>query len=222
MQPYEFGMRVGFQLEKRAGWADGHWLPSMGEAGSAISGALIGHGGITGTNHLDPTQRGIATDLLAYSNPLTGVVTGANDITRHLYNGRYLGALGSAGMTALSFIPGAGGMIGKGIQNGLTRTGMRVGNKLMANGMTSAGKSVVNTVGAAQHMANVGGRAMARPGVAGYTRAGTYLGVPAAGAAGEFMSGGSAPATPQMPQPQTRPQMPRPQTTFRPKPMGTF
>ena len=211
MQPYEFGRRVGLQLEKRAGWADGDWVPSLGEVGSG----LVGHGGITGTNHLDPTQRGIATDLLAYSNPISGVVTGANDISRHLYNGRYLGALGSAGMTALSFVPGAGGMIGKGIQGGLTRMGMRAGNKLMAHGMTNAGKGVVNTVGATQRMANVGGRVMSRPGVAGYTRAGTYAGVPAVGAASARMSSGPAPQMQQKP-------AARPQTTFRPKPMGTF
>lgn len=212
MQPYEFGWRVGLQLEKRAeGEQPQGW-------GNYLYNGLLGTGGITGTNHLDPNQRGIATDLLAYSNPLTGVVTGANDISRHLYNGRYLGALGSAGMTALSFIPGAGGMIGKGIQRGITNAGMRAGNKLMANGMTSAGKGVVSTVGAAQHMANVGGRAMARPGVAGYTRAGTYAGVPMASAASGFMSGGQAPTAPQM---QQQPAA-RPQTTFRPKPMLNF
>lgn len=73
----------------------------------------------------DPTQRGLAVDIGLYSNPFTGVPTAAYDTTKHLMNGRYLSALGSVGMGALSFIPMAGSGVGAGVK-GAVRGGAKV------------------------------------------------------------------------------------------------
>lgn len=111
--PHEFGYRLGTQLAKQASWGDA---------------AGVAKDVIVGGNPLDPTARGVAADLALYSNPITGVATGANDMARHLYNGRFGSALGAAGMTALSFIPGVGGMIGKGVAKGVRGAGKLLGN----------------------------------------------------------------------------------------------
>lgn len=66
----------------------------------------------------DPNNRGAINDALAYSNPITGTLTGVNDMARHLYAGNYGSAAGALGMTALSFLPGAGAA------GALTRGGM--------------------------------------------------------------------------------------------------
>jgi hypothetical protein len=94
MQPYEFGYRVGYAMEKRA---------LLGEIGDQIA---FGSGGVAG--QFDPTQRGLVQDLALYSNPITGVPTAVNDVGRHLYNGRWTDAGMSALSGALSFLPGFG------------------------------------------------------------------------------------------------------------------
>jgi hypothetical protein len=97
----------------------------------------------------DPTARGLATDMALYSNPFTGVATGLYDTGSHLMNGRVFSALGSLGMGALSFVPGAGSVArgalrlgGKGISalanagsKGLARLG--TGGKALANTLES-------------------------------------------------------------------------------------
>lgn len=71
----------------------------------------------------DPSQRGFATDMLAYSNPITGTLTGVNDMARNLYKGNYGQALGNLGMTALSWLPG-GGLAGGALRAGAKSLGM--------------------------------------------------------------------------------------------------
>lgn len=66
-----------------------------------------------GLSHvLDGENRGMVADAALYSNPFTGVPTAALDTGRHLLNGRFGNALGSAAMGAASFIPGAGSALG--------------------------------------------------------------------------------------------------------------
>lgn len=76
---------------------------------------LLGNGV---SSAFDPNQRGMAVDMAAYSNPISGTIFGVNDMARHLYNGNYGNAAGALGMTALSFLPGAGAA------GALTRGGM--------------------------------------------------------------------------------------------------
>ncbi len=90
----------------------------------------------------DPAARGLATDMALYSNPFTGVATGLHDTGKHLMNGRFLSALGSAGMGALSFIPGAGSVArgalslgGKGL-GALTRLGTKGVSRMGQTGKT--------------------------------------------------------------------------------------
>jgi hypothetical protein len=145
MQPYEFGMRVGLYLEKQAGWAEGDWIPSWGDAGTA----LAGRGGLAGQS--DPMQRGLVPHLLAYSNPYTGVPTAAWDTGQHLYNGRYLSALGSVGEGALSFLPGFG-FGGRMLTSGgkmLTRAGATTAGNTLRRGAVAANRSTFATKGRA-------------------------------------------------------------------------
>ncbi|NBT76404.1 hypothetical protein EBZ80_17515 [bacterium] len=123
MQPYEFGYRVGHTLEKQS------------DGGSMLGNVAFGTGGMTG--QLDPTQRGLVQDLALYSNPFTGVPTAVNDVSRHLYNGRWMDA-GMAGLSgALSFLPGFG-FAARGATKGLVQ-----GGKALARaGMPQIGKAV--------------------------------------------------------------------------------
>lgn len=200
MQPYEFGMLVGRQLEKRAGWADGDWIPSLGETKS------VAFGDQPLLNQIDPMQRGAVQDLALYSNPITGVPTALNDTARHLYNGRYLESLGSVAGGALSFLPGFGfaaKATGKAVAAG--------GRALAGAGMKQTGKLLTK----APAFVNAGAKTLAPH--AGKLNAAVFT--PAAAAIGGLamnsMGGSSAP-----PQPAAPP--PRPQTTFRPKPMLNF
>lgn len=102
MQPYDFGYRVGAVLEKRADPS----APTPEGYGQLAGQVMFGTGNTMG--QLDPTQRGMVQDLALYSNPITGVPTAINDVSRHLYNGRFMDA-GLAGLSgALSFLPGFG------------------------------------------------------------------------------------------------------------------
>lgn len=92
----------------------------------------------------DPSQRGLAVDMAAYSNPVSGTIFGINDTARHLYNGNYGNALGSLGMTALSYLPG-GGAAGAGARAAAKSVGVAgakaVGNTAArggARGLTNA------------------------------------------------------------------------------------
>jgi hypothetical protein len=203
MQPYEFGMRVGQQLQKRAGWAEGNWIPSLGETKS------VAFGDQPLLNQIDPTQRGAVQDLALYSNPITGVPTALNDTARHLYNGRYLESLGSVAGGALSFLPGFGfaaGQAGRAVAAG--------GRALAGAGMKQTG----NLLTKAPAFVNAGAKAFAphagKLNAAAFAPAATALG----GLAMNSMGGASAPQQPQQPAPPP----PRPQTTFRPKPMLNF
>lgn len=135
MHPHEFGYRLGTQLAKQASWGDA---------------AGVAKDVIVGGNPLDPTTRGVAADLALYSNPFTGVATGANDMARHLYNGRFGSALGAVGMGALSFIPGVGGMIGKGVAKGVRGAGKLMGNPGLQRGGAAMHKFVTGGTKAVQ------------------------------------------------------------------------
>lgn len=100
LNPYAFGYAVGAYTSKQASWGD------VAQGASDM---------IIGGNPLDPTQRGLAADLALYSNPFTGVATAASDTAQHLWSGRLGSAAGSIGMGALSFLPGVGAGLGKGI-----------------------------------------------------------------------------------------------------------
>jgi hypothetical protein len=200
MQPYEFGMRVGRQLQKRAGWAEGNWVPSLGETKS------VAFGDQPLLNQVDPTQRGAVQDLALYSNPITGVPTALNDTARHLYNGRYLESLGSVAGGALSFLPGFGfaaKATGKAVAAG--------GRALAGAGMKQTGKLLTK----APAFVNAGAKTFAphtgKLNAAAFTPAATAIG----GLAMNSMGGSSAPQQP-------APPAPKPQTTFRPKPMLNF
>lgn len=134
MTPYSFGYAVGARLEKRADvpMQMGGMAPER-TWGQAIGEGVFGTAPTLGLGQLDPTQRGLAQDIALYSNPFTGVATGANDMARHLYNGRYGSALGAAGMTALSFLPGFGAAAGKAIGRGLVNTGARIAGQGAGN-----------------------------------------------------------------------------------------
>lgn len=108
---------------------------------AGVQSFLIGDGA---SSVLDPTRRGLAVDVGLYSNPFSGVPTALYDTGSHLRNGRYLNALGSLGMGALSFVPGVGGLVGKGI-----KAGLGAGAKLLSRG-GRVGQAVAN---AATHAA---------------------------------------------------------------------
>lgn len=100
----------------------------------------------------NPQARGLATDMALYSNPFTGVATGLYDTGSHLMNGRFLSALGSAGMGALSFVPGAGSIargamrVGGAGLKALGSAGAREGAKLLTR---TAGKQEARALGTA-------------------------------------------------------------------------
>lgn len=142
MQPFDFGYAIG-QLEKTAG---------IGDMARGTAGAIIGG------NPLDPTQRGIAADMALYSNPISGTITGVNDMARHLYNGRFGSALGTAGMTALSFLPGVGGVLGKGIARGTRALGKTLGSPAVQR----AGANMYKYVGAGGRAVQQGQQAITR------------------------------------------------------------
>lgn len=137
MQPYEFGYRVGCVLEKRAVQGD----PVPQGWGNVAGQVAFGTGDTLG--QLDPTQRGVVQDLALYSNPFTGVPTAINDVSRHLYNGRFMDA-GLAGLSgALSFLPGFG-FAARGATKGLVQGG----RALARAGAPQLGKTIAR--GAAQ------------------------------------------------------------------------
>ena len=111
-------------------------LMQGGMAGAKTAGAgefLFGRGL---SSVADPNARGLATDMALYSNPFTGVATGLWDTGKHLVNGRFLSALGSAGMGALSFVPGAGS---------IARGALRLGGKGVGALAGAAGKGLAGT-----------------------------------------------------------------------------
>lgn len=140
MQPYEFGLRVGYMLEKQARHP-ARLINPMDDTpargwGGFLKDTMFGTAPLA-TQIADPMQRGLAQHIAGYSNPVTGVPMAINDTARHLYNGRYLSALGSMGEGALSFLPGAG-FAARGVRAGLT-TG---GKALAARGAVSAGNAL--------------------------------------------------------------------------------
>lgn len=138
LNPYAFGYAVGAYTElKQASWGD------VAQGASDM---------IIGGNPLDPTQRGLAADLALYSNPFTGVATAASDTAQHLYNGRFGSALGAVGMGALSFLPGLGAGIGKGVA-----------------GAVRGGAKALGSAGAAR--AAAGARQFVTTGSKGFTQA---------------------------------------------------
>jgi hypothetical protein len=123
LNPYAFGYAVGAYTSKKASWGD------VAQGASDM---------IIGGNPLDPTQRGLAADLALYSNPFTGVATAASDTAQHLWNGRLGSAAGSILMGGLSFAPGLGAAVGKGI-TGAVRTGAKaIGNPALQRGAAAA------------------------------------------------------------------------------------
>lgn len=103
----------------------------------------------------DPNQRGMAVDMAAYSNPISGTIFGVNDTARHLYNGNWGNAAGSLGMMGLSFLPGAGaagaaargGMAAaKGVAGAAAKGGVKA---LAAPAAQTAAKSVMGRAGQA-------------------------------------------------------------------------
>lgn len=102
MRPYEFGYSVGARIEKQAVQS----APEPQHFGHIAGQVALGSGSML--DQVDPMQRGIIQDLALYSNPFTGVPTAVNDVSRHLYNGRFMDA-GMSGLSgALSFLPGFG------------------------------------------------------------------------------------------------------------------
>ena len=123
LNPYAFGYAVGAHTAKQADWGD------VAQGASDM---------IIGGNPLDPTQRGLAADLALYSNPFTGVATAASDTAQHLWNGRLGAAAGSVLMGGLSFAPGLGAAVGKGI-TGAARTGAKaISNPALQRGAAAA------------------------------------------------------------------------------------
>ena len=86
----------------------------------------------------DPTRRGMVTDMALYSNPVTGVATSLWDTGSHLMKGNWGQALGSLGMGALSFLPGAGS-----VARGVIGTGKAA----LGAGARTAGKHIARAVG---------------------------------------------------------------------------
>lgn len=136
----------------------GDSLNQAGNAGSNlmrgnVSGA-IGNIGTGMANTLDPMNRGFVQDALLYSNPFSGVPTAANDAIRHMWNGRWGSALGSVGMGALSFLPGAGGAGGAALKGAVKGTAgaaaraaaTRAGGRGITNALASAGRRTGSTM----------------------------------------------------------------------------
>lgn len=127
----------------------GQWAGDWGQTGKDLAfGKGLSHS-------LDPQSRGMLADAAMYSNPVTGVPTMVNDVSRHLYNGRFGSALGSVGMGALSFLPGAAsalGVAGKGVlgagkavagaaaRGAARRVATNQGTRAITNALASAGR----------------------------------------------------------------------------------
>lgn len=79
--------------------------------------------------------RGLVTDLALYSNPFTGVPTGIYDTYNSLRSGNYMGALGNAAATGLSFM--GGGLLSGGVK--------ALGKGVMRAGMGMAGRGAAQT-----------------------------------------------------------------------------
>jgi hypothetical protein len=112
-----------------------------------------------GLSHvMDPNNRGMLADAALYSNAVTGVPTAILDTGRHLWNGHWGSALGSAAMGGLSFIPGAASALGvagraglagaKGVAGAATKQVARQaaravsgGNRTIANTLATAGRN---------------------------------------------------------------------------------
>jgi hypothetical protein len=90
----------------------------LGAKSAGLREMLVGNGA---SSLLDPTRRGLLTDMALYSNPFTGVAAGTYDTANNLLHGRLLSALGSAGMGALSLtgVGGVAGALGKGALRGV-------------------------------------------------------------------------------------------------------
>ena len=111
----------------------------------------------------DPNQRGMAVDMAAYSNPISGTIFGVNDTARHLYNGNWGNAAGSLGMMGLSFLPGAGaagatmrggmaaakGVAGAAAKGGVKALAAPVAQTAAKGVMGRAGQAVGKAVGTA-------------------------------------------------------------------------
>jgi superfamily II DNA or RNA helicase len=106
----------------------------------------------------DPNQRGLVSDLALYSNPFTGVPTAISDFAQQAGQGNWGGAAAAFGSGALSFIPAAGGMIGKGLARAGT-TALRSGNAAIRAG-GSALKAVDRGAKFMKHAPGAGAGAM--------------------------------------------------------------
>lgn len=154
------------QLEKKA---EGFW--------SGVGDIALGTGGAAGV--LDPAQRGMVQDIALYSNPFSGVPTALNDSVRNFSRGNYLSGVGNLAMGALSFAPGVGAAIGKGIG-------------WLGKGLRGAGK-VTNRISQAQRAQQAGkvmrqgGNALIRGGKA-YAKAAPVWEAPL-GRANQFLTG---------------------------------
>lgn len=81
-------------------------------------------------------------DIALYSNPFSGVPTALNDSARNFSRGNYLSGVGNLAMGALSFAPGVGAALGKGIG-------------WLGKGLRGAGK-VTNRISQAQRAQQAG------------------------------------------------------------------
>lgn len=106
----------------------------------------------------DSNQRGLVSDLALYSNPFTGVPTAISDFAQQAWQGNWGGAAAAVGSGALSFIPAAGGMIGKGLARAGT-TALRSGNAAIRAG-GSALKAVDRGAKFMRHAPGAGAGAM--------------------------------------------------------------
>ncbi|TXH17684.1 MAG: hypothetical protein E6R03_03435 [Hyphomicrobiaceae bacterium] len=124
--------RIKVDLQKAGSWGDvGNWANET----------------FIGGNPLDPNTRGAIADIALYSNPFSGVPTGINDISRHLYHGSYGKALGSLGMTALSFLPGLGSAGGKALAIGAGEAAAKAGTRAAVHaGEELGGKFITNAM----------------------------------------------------------------------------
>lgn len=132
----------------------GQWAGDWGQTGKDLAfGKGLSHS-------LDPQNRGMIADAVLYSNPFTGVPTAANDIGRHLYNGRFGSALGALGMGALSFLPGTAsalGVAGKGVLGAGKAVAGAAARQAARRMATSQGtRAITNTLASAGRRTGVG------------------------------------------------------------------
>lgn len=137
MQPYEFGYRVGLQLEKQA------FGPSLGGLNPFNQENTWG-----GFNPLN--QQNTVARTLGYFAPGLSSVQAAQDLAHNISQRNVLGSLGSAGMMALGLIPGAGLLTG-------TAKGLLRGGRALAGG-----GRVAQTVGKGLNAAADGAQALSR------------------------------------------------------------